>query len=223
MKKFILLSYLGILIICVQSIFSMKNPNHLAQNKREDNLGNIATIANNSLSTSLDEVSLKNYDRRCVDWFDPKFRKFKTPRELLYHSFPLGMDYLIKQYGNSENWINQTNPAQIDIRYYIGGEIQHGNGDKEVVVFTLTQDPTDIIYHRGIERNEPHLLRDFLESKLEFDFPSGFQQPNSELKNIMGNSKILTYRITPYYITLKDILNNVTIILFKSRSKLSKS
>ena len=179
-------------------------------------------ITSENLLSSLNrevELDLSHYDNRCLCWFDLEFRGHKNPNDLLYHSFPLGMDDLIKQYGRHQDWPNRTHPGQIDSRYYIGGEIQYPDGNKRIVLFAITQDPEGIIYHRGFELKETTLFDEFASNKFEFDFPKIFEEPSYEVKNVicnLNNCEKLTYKINPFCITLNDALNGVNITLFRS-------
>jgi len=165
------------------------------------------------------KVKLSDYDDRCLSWFNPEFRENKNENDLFYHSFPLGMDYLIKKYGRRQSWPNRTHPGQIDTMYYIGGELQLTDGQKQMILFAITQDPRGTIYHRGLEFKNDNLFNEFASNKFEFDFPKDFEEPEYEVKNVicdLSNLENLTYKLNSFCITLKDTLNNVNIVLFRS-------
>jgi hypothetical protein len=166
------------------------------------------------------------YDGRILRWFyDDDFIKAekeshnleKFQESMLYHTYAPLVDILNRQYGIKKQQKNKSHNNQWDTVYYLGGEIHYPNGLKETVLFACCFDPHDICYHRGLEKKENNLFKEFEKNKFAYNFPQGFKEPTFEKKTLDLDDFTGEYLTPPssFCFKIKDDRNKVTIVLFK--------
>ena len=162
-----------------------------------------------------------HYDYRVLRWFfDEDFivRNNFDSDKLLKHTFDFACDGYIFTYGIRQDWLNKTNPGQIDDVYYMGGEIIYPTGKKETVLFACCKDPAGTCYHRGIEKKPSELFDEFKGSKFNYDYPSYYEpKPEEHSVEYVIDDTLYSKECIEnnFYVSIKDNRNKVTLILFK--------
>jgi len=173
------------------------------------------------------KVNLKDYDPRILQWFDPDFRKEKrqqpnmynnvlSPDSLLYHSFPLQIDYLIKKYGAQSTKPNATRRNQIDTIHKIPGTIFYKDSIyRQTLYFSITIGEDGTIYHRGLEFGRITYIdmdKNYQKGKIEL-----ISSNEDDIKLInKGKYKKIAYFLSGDSILLYDGLNQVNIKLHRN-------
>ncbi len=172
------------------------------------------------------------YDERIMRWLDSAFLEQQNPndRSILYHTFSFNeasrnfeADQFIIKYGVQVQRANRTHVHKMDTIYYMGGEIQYTRGERvgqrETVLFVICKDADGICYHRGFDRKEDSLFKEFETNEFEHHFPSLHDDQFCEKKsvNMKRNNVIKKDPVEgTFCIEIDDDENNgVTIVLYK--------
>ncbi len=162
-----------------------------------------------------------SYDERVLQWLDSEYQK-THPVGVLYHTAPLILEKYILANNITTTRPHATRRNQVDRSYQSAGKIIYSDKKQETVIFTLTVDPENICYHVGID----HLAVDtmlgdyFTQSHWTITFPS----TNSPVKKEkptpqqLGSLSYIIEKEDEFHVRIKDLTNNVTLILYKKLS-----
>lgn len=92
-------------------------------------------------------VVIRNH-RRLKRWmFNKNFRKDKSKKDILYHTFHPIANYFIEKYGKQKEYIAENFQG---LQYSLKGLIEYSNNRIIPVIFTITKNQKGSWYHRGI-------------------------------------------------------------------------
>ncbi len=149
-------------------------------------------------------IVIRNHTRLKRWMFNKNFRKDKSKKDILYHTFHPIANYFIERYGKKEAY----NSGKFSgIKYSLQGQIRYPNGKKKNVVFSITKDHKDRWYHREIKFHNPKKLRvssDTFEPKImHYKFGN------------KGAVRTIVYFENSSWIKIYDAANDVTLYLMK--------
>jgi len=149
-------------------------------------------------------VVIRNHTRLKRWMFNKNFRKEKSTKDILYHTFHPVANYFIEKYGKRDMY----NAGKFSgIKYSLDGQIQFPNGTKKNVMFSITRDHKGSWYHREIKFHNPKKLRlssDPFKPKIIY-----YKFGNK------GALRSLIYFENNKWVKIYDAANDVTLYLLK--------
>lgn len=166
------------------------------------------------------------YDERVLNWLDPAYQA-EHPTSILYHTAPLILEKYILANNITVQQSHARRPQQKDTAYQSAGEIIYPDGTQKTVIFTLVCDPNNICYHVGYEdQNAQEMINQyFAESHWNVNFPP-LASPAKKVKPTQKQLASLLYIIFEdniFCVRIKDLTNNVILILYKKIASTTKS
>jgi hypothetical protein len=149
-------------------------------------------------------VIIRNHTRLKRWMFNKNFRKGKSKKDILYHTFHPIANYFIEKYGKQAEYVAGKFRG---MQYSLKGLIEYPNDHMVPVIFTITKNQSGSWYHRGII---------FLKKKNKLT-PTGPYTPRI-LHYKFGNNGLvreIVYLESSSWIKIYDAANEVTLYLKK--------
>jgi hypothetical protein len=150
-------------------------------------------------------IIIRNHTRLKRWMFNRNFRKDKSQKDILYHTFHPIANYFIEQYGKQKEYIAGNFRG---MQYSLKGVIEYPDGKQEPVIFTITKNKNGSWYHRGIMFLTKPLLR----------VPKGPFTPRM-MHYKFGNNGLVREIVcfeSSSWIKIYDVDNDVTLYLKKN-------
>lgn len=167
---------------------------------------------------------LPTYHKRVLDRFQKGHESYD-----LYHTFHPLVDIFVFSYGIPKKVKRQ---GEENTDYHMAGEIYHKKTNKkEQVLFTCVRSRHGICYHRGFEKKNSSLFKEFGSEEFIFKLSDADHGESDSKMRDMGFDKSslrdiypsTEYKENSLFIEIDDSRNDVQIILFKPRASWNKS
>lgn len=149
-------------------------------------------------------VVIRNHTRLKRWMFNKNFRKDKSKKDILYHTFHPIANYFIERYGKKEAY----NSGKFSgIKHSLNGIIEYPQGKKQNVIFSITKDNKGYWYHREIKFHNPkklHISSEAFEPKIMY-YKFGDK----------GAIRSIVYFENGSWVKIFDAANDVTLYLKK--------
>lgn len=200
----------------------LNQSNNMSQEEPEEPeryTSDVINISNtNSNPAPLEKII---YHPRILEWSNKDYSDATTNSEiesLLYHKYKFVVDEYNWRYGIKQERQNKTYPNQMDIVSYLGGEICYPDGRKKTVLFVCCKNQQGICYHRGYQKKDETLFKEFETSEFEYNFPklsvASQEKKSPKEKNNLMNDPIENQ----FCVYIEDKINNdakIKLVLFK--------